>query len=161
MIQFGIGDAIMHYPGLIEPVGDCRELSSLPRTFVAVHPFSTDSGRTLPNIGYLLGRLAERGLPFVVLGVESLPFDWPRLPPRLPVHIEAVRRCAKFIGTQSCFACAAQVLRKPSFIMVNRAYRDPYFFALAATNGARVEAWNDGHATLPEIYKAAAEWAAK
>lgn len=149
--------------------------------YVAVHMGAAQSNRVPSNPEKLLAGLATTGRPTVLLGVETSD-DGPSvsgnrvagirsklagtphilLPPKLRLHVAVAQRATKFIGTVSCFNCAAQLARVPSFLLVNRSCHDPGIYRMMSQNGAHAEAWNiEGGRSLDEIYRRAVEWAAR
>ena len=145
--------------------------------YIALHLTAALPGRVPANPEKLLAGLA--GLRTVILGVETGD-DGPSisgnrvgglhsklagtphilLPPKLRLHVAVAQRAAKFIGTVSCFNCAAQLARIPSFILCNSSFKDPPIYNMMAKNGARVEPWNVGK-PIEKIYREAVEWAAR
>ncbi len=123
--------------------------------YVAVHFFASGADRILPAWGKLLVELRKTGVRTVLLGSETQD----DLPPKLRLHVAVAQRATKFIGSQSCFNCAAQLARVPSFVIVNRSKSDQSIYNLMHQNHARIEAWNVGK-PLDRIYREAAAWAA-
>lgn len=162
-VVMGIGDAILHYTDLIRRLSDDELglIDRLPRPYVAVHPFSREAHKAIPNPGKLLNGLVGAGANVVLLGKEPLQTEIKgvvRLPPVLRLQIEAAMRATKFVGSASCFNCAAQIAKVPSFVLVNNTMRDPPLYRLMAENGARVEAVN-GEKMLAQVYDEAVRWA--
>ena len=144
--------------------------------YIAVHMAASEPGRVPDHPEKLLAGLSGR---VVLLGVETSD-DGPAvtghrvagirsklagtpyilLPPKLRLHVAVAQRAAKFIGTVSCFNCAAQLAHVPSFILYNRAFQDPTIYNMMAKNGVRLEAWNVGR-PVEHIYRDAVEWAAR
>ena len=159
----GIGDAMLHYPELIRRLRDdeLELIDRLPRPYVAVHPFASQSHRAIPAPERLLKELVAAGVNVVLLGNESLPTNVEGIicpPPVLRLQIEIVMQAAKFIGSLSCFNCAAQLAKVPSFVIANSAVKDPQIYRLMAENGVRVEDVN-GNKMLVQIYDEAVRWA--
>jgi len=149
------------------------------KPYIAVHMAAAQSNRVPPNPEKLLAGLATIGRPTVLLGVETnddgLSVSGNRvegirsklagtphilLPPKLRLHVAVAQRATKFIGTVSCFNCAAQLAHVPSFILVNRSCKDPPIYDMMAKNGVHIEAWNVGR-PVEHIYRDAVEWAAR
>ena len=117
-IEAGLGDVLLRYPELINGPAPQDEafLKTLPDYFIAVHPFASTPNKAFPNPDVLFDWLRRDGVPFVVLGNEPLylaPYAI-RVPGRLPLSFEVLRRARKFVGTLSSFNCAAQLMMKPS-----------------------------------------------
>jgi hypothetical protein len=145
--------------------------------YIAVHLTAAQAGRVPAFPEKLLSGLSAIGRRVVVLGVETGD-DGPSiggnrvdgvrsklvgtshvsLPPKLRLHVAVAQHAAKFIGTVSCFNCAVQLAHIPSFILCNRAFKDPFIYNIMAQNGAHVEAWNVGK-PIEQIYRDAVEWA--
>jgi hypothetical protein len=145
--------------------------------YIAVHLTAALPGRVPANPEKLLAGLSATGRRIVLLGVETSD-DGPSisgnrvegirsklagtpnilLPPKLRLHVAVAQRAAKFIGTVSCFNCAAQLAHVPSFILYNRAFKDPFIYDMMAKNSAHIEAWNVGK-SIEKIYRDAVEWA--
>lgn len=145
--------------------------------YIAVHMAASEPGRAPANPEKLLAGLAMTGRRVVLLGVETND-DGPSvsgnrlegirsklagtphilLPPKLRLQVMVAQRATKFIGTVSCFNCAAQLAHVPSFILFNCSFKDPTIYNMMAKNGARVEAWNVGK-PVEQIYRDAVEWA--
>lgn len=168
MIQFGIGDAMLHYPALIQRLTPAEErlLDALPPNFVAAHLFGSAPEKCPPRPLFLLNWLSHFKIRAVLLGNEldnqsfsthiPLPQD-----AGLHVHLEALRRADKFIGSLSCFNCAAQVWQKPSFVLANRSLKEPFIYGRMAINPrCVVRAWN-ADTPLEVIYREAGEWASR
>ena len=157
-----------------------RILADIAREpYIAVHMGAAQPNRVPPNPERLLAGLAKTGRRVVLVGVEPgddtppingnrtaglrsklVGTDFIILPPKLRLHVAVTQRAAKFVGTASCFNCAAQLAHVPSFLLVNRACRDPGIYGIMAKNGAHAEAWNaDGAPPLDMIYRRAAWWA--
>lgn len=151
----GIGDVLLRYPQLIDDLTDVERvtLDSLQRPYVAVHLGSSSPEKIPPQPRELVRRLLAAKVPFVMVGHDS---EGP--PPKLRMHIETVKRAAKFIGTLSCFNVVAQLAEVPSFVLVNRAHAEPFVYGLMARNLAHVEAWNVGR-PVEQIYDDAVAWA--
>jgi hypothetical protein len=147
--------------------------------YIAVHITASEAGKAPAATERLLAGLAASGLRTVLLGVETSD-DGPSvtgnrlggirstlagtphilLPPKLRLHVAVAQRATKFIGTLSCFNCAAQLARVPSFVLVNRSIQEPNIYRMMAKNGAHIEAWNiAGGSSLDVIYRRAVEWA--
>lgn len=159
----GIGDSLLHYPDLIRQLSgdELRVIDRLPRPYIAVHPFASQENKAIPMPDKLLKGLVDAGVNVVLLGKESLPKEVEgiiRLPSVLRLQIEAAMRATKFIGALSCFNCAAQIAKVPSFVLVNNAVKDPPLYQLMAENGVRVEPIN-GTKMLAQIYDEAVKWA--
>jgi hypothetical protein len=159
---------------------DDEELSILAditrEPYIAVHMAASQPGRVPANPEKLLAGLSGR---IVLLGIETSD-DGPAvignrvagirsklagtpyilLPPKLRLHVAVAQRATKFIGTVSCFNCAAQLAHVPSFILFNCSFKDPPIYDMMAKNGARTEAWNVGK-PVEQIYRDAVEWAAR
>lgn len=129
-------------------------IESIHRPYVAVHLGSDGYEKRPPDPKLLLGMLQAAHVPHVVVGHDS---EGP--PPSLWTHIEVVRRAAKFIGTLSCFNCVAQLAKVPSFVLLNRAIKEPIIFGRMRDNGAIGEEWNVGR-PVTDIYRQAVAWAA-
>lgn len=146
--------------------------------YIAVHLGAAQANRMPPSPEKLLAVLGATGRRIVVLGVETSDDDpaiignrvagirsklvgTPHisLPPKLRLQIAITQRAAKFIGTVSCFNCAAQLARVPSFLLVNRSCHDQFIYNMMAKNGAHAEAWNaEGAPPIEAIYRRAAWW---
>jgi hypothetical protein len=148
--------------------------------YVAVHAAASLPEKVPPRTEELLAKLAEARVRTVLVGVEPYDNDkavkgnrtqgfrsviakYPQhiwLPPGLRLHIAAVQAARKFIGTLSCFNCAAQLAAVPSFVIVNRALKEPKVYGMMAKNNAIIEPWNDvTSGPIERIYRDAAEWA--
>ena len=146
--------------------------------YIAVHATASQENKAPPETYRLLAGLAASGLRTVLLGVETSddgpPISGNRiagirsklagtphilLPPKLRLHVAVAQRATKFIGTLSCFNCAAQLARVPSFVLVNRSIQEPNIYRMMRTNGAHAEAWNTGGPPPDVIYRRAVEWA--
>jgi hypothetical protein len=157
-----------------------RILADITREpYIAVHVAASQSNKAPPHTDKLLAGLAATGRRTVVLGVETSD-DGPAimgnrmegmraklagtphilLPPKLRLHIAVAQHATKFIGTLSCFNCAAQLAHVPSFVLVNRSIQEPNIYRMMSKNGAHAEAWNiTGGPPLDVIYKRAIGWA--
>jgi len=160
-------------------------LESLTREpYVAVHVSASVLNKAIPDPDRLFAGLREANVRVILLGVETQD-DAPGIvgnrsdgirrilrgfmprpgagfllpPPKLRLQVVLAQRAAKFIGTLSCFNCAAQLAHVPSFVFVNRSIKDPGIYKLMADNGARVETWNDGTKDIKRICREAVEWA--
>lgn len=153
-IVAGLGDVLLRYPELIEDltVDDRAALDALPRRYVAVHLAASSPVKVPPRPTTLLEMFKVAGVPHVVVGCEG----W-GTKPKLRVHMEIVRRATKFVGTLSCFNVLAQLAKVPSFVLVNRAIKEPFVYGLMHANGARVEAWNVGK-SAEAIYSEVIDW---
>ena len=145
--------------------------------YIAVHMTAAQPGRVPANPEKLLTGLSATGRRIVLLGAETND-DGPAVggnraagirskivdprfimpPPKLRLQVAITQRAAKFIGTVSCFNCAAQLTHVPSFILFNCSFKDPPIYDMMAKNGARTEAWNVGK-PIEQIYRDAVEWA--
>lgn len=157
-IEAGIGDVLLRYPELIDDLTDVERvvLDAIPKPYVAVHLGASMTHKIPPEPRLLIAKLLHAKVPFVVVGHDS---EGPK--PKLRMHIEVVKRAAGFLGTLSCFNCVAQLAKVPSFVLVNRACKEPFVYSLMWENGARIEPWNSiGHVKpIAQIYDEAAEWA--
>lgn len=164
-IEAGLGDVLLRYPELINGPAPQDEafLKSLPKDFVAVHPFASSPNKSLPYPGVLFDWLHRDGVPFVVLGDEPVITHYaPRVPGRLHLSFEVLRRARKFVGALSSFNCAAQLMMKPSYVIVNRSIKEPFVYGLMADNNAVVKAWNEiggKQSDIWAIYHDVVEWA--
>ncbi len=77
--------------------------------------------------------------------------------PSLRLHIAVAQGAKKFIGPLSCFNCAAQLAKVPSFVIVNDSVKDPTIYSMMQGNGTRVVPFN-GRVT-EDIHREAVEWA--
>lgn len=156
----GIGDVLLRYPELIEDLTDVDRvvLDTMPEPYIAVHLGASQAHKVPPDPKLLLAKLLHANVRFVVVGHDS---EGPA--PKLRMHIEIVKRAVGFLGTLSCFNCVAQLAKVPSFVIVNRAVKEPFVYNLMQQNGARIEAWNviDAAARKPvvQIYDEAVMWA--
>ena len=165
-IEAGLGDVLLRYPELINGPAPQDEafLKTLPDYFIAVHPFTSTPNKAFPNPDVLFDWLRRDGVPFVVLGNEPL-YLAPcaiRVPGRLPLSFEVLRRARKFVGTLSSFNCAAQLMMKPSYVIVNRSIKESFVYGLMADNNAVVKAWNEiggKQSDIRAIYHDVVEWA--
>lgn len=148
MTAYGIGDAILKYPTLIGPRID------IPMPYIAVHLGASEPRKIPPNPEKLIDKLLDKTPNFMMIGSEYNDIE-----PRLHLHIDAVLRARKFIGTLSAFNVVAQVARIPSFVFVNGSIKDPKIFDLMARNLARVCPWNTGQYSIEELYDEAVAWA--
>lgn len=159
-MEAGIGDVLLRYPALIEDLTDVERvtLDTMPEPYIAVHLGASQAHKIPPDPKLLMSKLVLSGVPFVTVGHDS---EGPA--PKLRMHIEVVKRAAGFLGTLSCFNCVAQLAKVPSFVIVNRAVKEPFVYSLMQQNSARIEAWNviDAAARKPvaQIYAEAVEWA--
>ncbi len=145
--------------------------------YIAVHLTASLPEKMPPGYERLLDRLREvnRTIPVVLLGVEtdddgppvkgnraagirSMRGDFIVLPPKLRLHVAVAQCASKFIGTLSCFNCAAQLAAVPSFVLVNRSLQEPNVYRMMERNRAIVAPWNVGR-PIDQIYDAAVEWA--
>ena len=150
------------------------ELKKAP--YIAVHLGSSNPARTPPGIEALIDGLTKANVRAVFVGAEVSDNEkgitgnrtpgfrrlldshiW--LPPRLRLQVAAVQSARKFIGTVSCFNCAAQLAAVPSFILYNRAYQDPGIFGMMNANRAVMRPWNAGVQPINTLYRDAVEWA--
>jgi hypothetical protein len=155
MTTYGIGDAILKYPTLIaERDWSSPDLAPANMPRIAVHLGASEPRKVPPNPEKLIEKLLHATPNFVMLGNE-----YEDLPPRLHLHIDAVLRARKFIGTLSVFNVVAQVAKIPSFVFVNGSIKDPKIYDLMARNLARVCPWNTGQYTIDQLYDEAVEWA--
>lgn len=157
-IVAGIGDVLLRYPELIDDLTPSeRDLIATFDTgpYVAVHLGSSDPEKCPPHPEILIRALHKAKVPFRIVGHDS---EGPK--PKLRMHIECVKHASRFIGSLSCFNVVAQLAKVPSFVLVNRAHREPHIYGLMGANGARVEAWNDGK-PVEDIYAEAVEWAGR
>jgi len=155
--------------------------------YVAVHMSASLPEKVPPHFVSLLDHLHRRGVRTVLLGCESndndpavignrvqgfrsslVDSDFILLPPKLRLHV-AVAQCArKFIGTLSCFNCAAQIASVPSYVIADQSIKEPRVYSMMARNRTIVRFWNDHSpilsaaarlSFLDRIYSDAAEWA--
>ena len=148
--------------------------------YIAVHMGAAQPNRVPPNPEKLFAGLGVTGKRIVLVGTEpsddkspvignrtagirsKLVDSFITLPPKLRLHVAVTQRAAKFIGTVSCFNCAAQLAHVPSFLLCNRSCHDPFIYNMMAKNGAHAEAWNiEGGTTLDEIYRRVVWWASQ
>jgi hypothetical protein len=168
-------------PRLILDDEDDRIISEIAaKPYVTVHIAASLPEKVPPDIEKLLAGLAEARVRTVLVGVEAHDNDkavkgnrtqgfrklldkYPDLiclRPGLRLHIAAVMFSRKFIGTLSCFNCVAQLSAIPSFVIVNRALKEPGVYAMMARNHAIVRPWNaPGIGAIDDIYRDAVTWA--
>jgi hypothetical protein len=157
MTVFGLGDAILKFPGLIEkPEPGLMPSWARDMPYIAVHLGASDQRKLPPEPQLLERKLEEAEVNTVYVGTEYL--DLPH-PNDLRVHIDAVSDARGFIGTLSAFNCVAQIMRVPSFVFVNMSIKDPKIYDLMAKNQARVCPWNTGQYPIGQLYDEAVEWA--
>lgn len=166
-------------PGVVLDEEEQRLLTDLVSDpYVAVHAAASLDEKVPPHIHKLILELRETGVRTVMLGIESTD-DAPSfagnrmcgyrsvlreeiiLPPSLRLHVAAAQHARKFIGTLSCFNCAAQLAVVPSFVIVNRSLAEPRVYNMMHRNGAVIRSWNDGTKKVEDIYREAAQWAAR
>lgn len=155
-IVAGIGDVLLRYPELIDDLdGFERETLKLYSTvpYVAVHLGASNLEKRPPHPELLIRVLHKANIPFMMVGHDS---EGP--PPKLRMHIEVVKRASAFIGTLSCFNVVAQLSGLATFVLVNRAHKEPFIYGLMDQNGARVEPWNVGK-PVEQIYAEAVVFA--
>lgn len=154
----GIGDVLLRYPELIESLSasEADQLDCMT-PYVAVHLGASAPEKIPPHHERLIGRLHNAGIHFLIVGNHP-PLESGFLIPKLRLHIEAVKRARKFIGTLSCFNVVAQLTKVPSFVLVNASIKEPFVYGLMHQNRARVEPWNVGK-SIEQIYTEAVEWA--
>jgi hypothetical protein len=163
-------------PAIALDDGEAASLRALTREpYVAVHITASLPHKVPPEFEKLLAGLREAGVRVVLLGVEpndmapavkgnrvrgfrSLVGGEILVPPQLRLHVALAQGARKFIGTLSCFNCAAQLASVPSFVIVDRSLKEPTIYRMMAQNGAIVEPWNVGK-PIEAIYKDAVEWA--
>lgn len=163
-IVIGRGDVILKYPELIETMTNQNKdwldtISDEP--YIAVHLGASSLYKIPPQPELLLRGLIEAGVRHVLLGNERCIVPAETIRPcnaNLRLHIETVKRASAFIGTLSCFNAVAQLVPRPSFVLVNRSIKEPLIYAHMAKNRAVVEAWNVGK-PIEQIYREAVEWA--
>ncbi len=151
-VVIGRGDVLLKYPELID---DYDPALLPPQPYVAVHLHASHPNKQPPTPNLLRNRLIAAGVPYVEVGDEAQ-----ELPPILRLHIDVVKRARKFIGTLSVFNVVAQIMEIPSFVLVNRALAEPLIYRYMYQNTAIIEAWNDGHKPVEQIYEDAVAWAA-
>lgn len=142
--------------------------------FIAFHPFATAANRVPPNMLKLIDMLCENHHHVRLLGsatdtLNSGEMDYYSHPnltdmrgrTSLRAALTITKLASKFIGTLSCMNCAAALAKVPSFVIVNRAIKDPGIYQIMGANGARVEPWNaiDNPKHIDHIYAEAAAWA--
>jgi hypothetical protein len=143
--------------------------------YVAVHLAASLREKVPPHIGLLLDGLNKANVRVVLLGCEASD-DGPSvignrtagfrslvrneivLPPSLRLHIAAAQCARKFVGTLSCFNCAAQIAAVPSFVIVDRSLQEPVVYRMMNMNGSIIAPWNVGK-SVDAIYRDAVEWA--
>ena len=144
--------------------------------YVAVHVSASLQEKVPPKFEALLDGLRAANVRTVLLGIEStdnLPAIKGNrlhgflgaegsgqiiLPPKLRLHVAVAQHASKFIGTLSCFNCAAQLASVPSFVLVNRALQEPNVYRMMHMNGAIIQPWNVGR-PVEDIYREAVAWA--
>jgi len=145
-------------PEIVLDADEQRILADVMREpYVAVHMFGSHPHKIPAKWGVLLAALREARIRTILLGSETQD----DLPPKLRLHVAVAQRARKFIGTLSCFNCAAQIAKVPSFVIVNRSLQDGTIYPLMRANRARIEPWNlgPGRKSIEQIYHEAAEWA--
>lgn len=156
-MTFGRGDAILRYPELIEGyTTDCvraRQRVEAMRPYVAVHLTASEPRKMPPKSELLIAMLRGADIPFVLVGEPT-----EQLPMHFRLHADIVREAHRFIGTLSVFNCVAQVSHVPSFVLVNRALKEPLIYARMWTNRAHIREWNVG-IPIEQIYGEAVTWA--
>lgn len=130
-----------------------RTVETVRPGYVAVHFGGSTFPKRPPNPTLLMRLLRESKVPYVIVGHEG-----EGAAPPLRTHIAIVKRADAFIGSLSCFNVVAQLDKIPSFVLVNRALKEPTIYSLMADNGARVEPWNVGK-PIEQIYAEAVEFA--
>ncbi len=145
-------------PEIVLDADEQRILAEVTREpYVAVHMFGSLPTKVPPKWGVLLAGLREARIRTILLGSETQD----DLPPKLRLHIAVARRARKFIGALSCFNCAAQLAKVPSFVIVNRSLQDGTIYPLMRANRSIIEPWNlgPGMKSIEQIYREAVEWA--
>lgn len=135
------------------------------KPYIAVHFTATAMNRCIPDPEGLLRMLVRRAeMPIYVLGgpTERLDFKHPSVTnligvPSLRLHVVVVQGAAKFIGPLSCFNCAAQLAKVPSFVIVNSSIKEPTVYRMMAESDTRVVPFNGR--VIPELHREAVEWA--
>lgn len=154
-IVAGIGDVLLRYPALIEPLTHQDQVHlCVAKEKVVVHLDASAPEKCPPNPAMLISKLRAAGIPYVVVGGSP----WCEIPQKLRLHIELVRQARKFIGPLSCFNVVAQLAKVPSFVLVNRSIKEPFVYSLMDQNKAVVSAWNVG-VPYERIYDTVVEWA--
>lgn len=151
--------------------------------YVAVHLTASLMEKVPPKFWLLLDKLQAANIRTVLLGNESFD-DAPAvkgnrvqgfyssllsghhilLPPKLRLHVAAAQCARKFIGTLSCFNCAAQLSAVPSFVLVNRSLQEPGVYRMMQKNGAIIRPWNEWNLNpglLDAIYDEVVRWASQ
>jgi len=135
------------------------------KPYIAVHATASAMNKCIPDPEGLLKAICRRSeMPVYLLGGpdERTDFKHGALTnligvPSLRLHVAVAQRAAKFVGPLSCFNCAAQLAKVPSFVIVNQSIKEPTIYKMMTDNGARVVPFNGR--PIPALHREAAEWA--